>query len=465
MKEKLLMGAVFAFTALFSLKSGAQECDKGVTVYFDLAQKQVKASDKARLDSLNKAFKELKINYVEIAGHADQKGSDAYNLKLAGERERTVKTQLMKGNFPKNAEVREFNFGESKPKYTTGDETILGKNRRVEIYFAQLENGKLVLAQPSGSSVRIDKNFFGTCGLCGSFASVTELKSADEAASNGIPLKSDGSEYSTVGMIKFHFDCDKQKEACTMAEIRVAASSAQEGIQLYEYKGLSGWTARPEEVKYDATTNSYIVNANICSDVWFNLGKEEERMNTINIKLPKLTRENDASVYIGQEEDAQKVELRRNGEGFTTQCLNCMDNLTLSDSGVADNGFVYYYAGDLRPALVRTDKKTNYYELSLDSYKPVINYSDSVIIVKIPKKYATKVKMYIPTLDSSLAVRHYEKSETKFRLKKPSHDFALTMQPDKNTIYRVEDENLKIKYKKSKRLYYAKIKKKDLIKK
>jgi hypothetical protein len=467
MKQKLVMGAAFAIAALISLRSAGQECDKGVTVYFSSGQKDLTALDKSRIDSLNKVFKNLNINYVEIAGHADQKGSDLFNYILAGKREKTVKKELVRGDFPKDAEVKEFNFGESRPRYL--DEANMGRNRRVEIFFTRLEDGKLVLTKPSGSGIKIDKDFFSKCGLCGSFASITELKTKEEAAANNVPLKSsDGSEYSTAGLIRFHFECDKQRRECTTAEIRVASATSEEGMQLWEASGEGSevnWTLRKEDVTYDNATHAYVTNAKICSDVWYSIGKEEPRANTIYVKLPKLQRQSDASLFITDEENTQPLEVHMNPEGFSTSCMECMDKLTLNDSGMADNGFVYYYAGELKPALVRTEKKNSYYELSLDSYKPIINYSDSVIILKIPKKYATKVKMYLPALDSTLAVRHYEKSDTKFRLKKPSHAFAITLTPQKNTTYRIDDDKLRLKYNKRKRLYFAKIKKKDLVQK
>lgn len=468
MKQHLMMGAVLAMAALtsFHAKAQQQECDNGLTVYFGLNQNDIEAMDKAKLDSLRKVIKEQNLNYVEIGGHADQKGSDDYNYKLAGLREKRVKSLLVNGSFPKNVEIKEYNFGESKPKYTEGDETILGKNRRVEIYFASLENGKLMLRQPTGTSVGIDKSFFSTCGLCGSFATVNEVRSEAEAKQNNISLATnDGADLTTAGMIKLHFDCDKQKDACTVAEIKIPADKVEGDVSLWEATGQGSdmkWSPRTEEVKYDAAAGAYRVNAKVCNDVWLNIGKEMPRFNTLSVKLPDLQRDRDVLAFNNEGDQPETMKVTVTADGFTTQCMDCMEFVTVNDSGVADNGFVYFYDGDLQPTLVRNDNKTSYYELTMAHYKPNINYSDSVIIVKIPKKYATRVKMYLPALDSSLTVRHYGKSEKLFRLKKPSHEYALTLTPKKNTTYRIEDEQLKVKYNARKKMYFAKLKKKDI---
>jgi hypothetical protein len=272
-------------------------------------------------------------------------------------------------------------------------------------------------------------------------------------------------EYTTSGMVLFQFSCSERKDPCANAEIKIPASAAESDVHLWEASGQGSsikWVKRDEEVKYDEAEHAYMVNARICNSVWLNIGRELPRANTISIKLPQLTRERDAAVYVNQEDEAKPLNLTITREGFIARCMDCMDNLTLNDSGIADNGFVYYYDGELKPALVKTDKKTSYYELSLANYKPKINYSDSVIIVKIPRKFANKVKMYLPQLDSSLTVRHYEKSKTLFKLKKPSHEFALTMAPDKTKTYRVDEKKLHVKYKKRKKLYFAKLRKSDI---
>ena len=88
------------------------------------------------LDQFHELVNEMKQfpgETFEIAGHCDQRGSDAYNMKLSDKRAKFVRKMLMEEGFPGNKLVTKA-FGESVPVVAdpkSEDEFQL--NRRVEV--------------------------------------------------------------------------------------------------------------------------------------------------------------------------------------------------------------------------------------------------------------------------------------------------------------------------------------------
>lgn len=67
------------------------------TVYFDFNKSTLKASEKAKLDALVKSVRGVKeVESVDIVGHADKIGNNAYNNALSRRRAETVKNYLAK---------------------------------------------------------------------------------------------------------------------------------------------------------------------------------------------------------------------------------------------------------------------------------------------------------------------------------------------------------------------------------
>ena len=77
---------------------------------------------------------------VEIAGHTDSKGSDAYNQRLSGERAASVKSFLIsQGVTPQQLTSR--GYGEGQPVATNDTEAGQAQNRRVEFRVLSLPKG------------------------------------------------------------------------------------------------------------------------------------------------------------------------------------------------------------------------------------------------------------------------------------------------------------------------------------
>lgn len=75
---------------------------------------------------------------VILEGYADERGSDAYNLKLGLQRALSVAFVLEHNGIPKKR-IRVVSYGETKPLATGHTETAWQANRRVEIHYPDSE--------------------------------------------------------------------------------------------------------------------------------------------------------------------------------------------------------------------------------------------------------------------------------------------------------------------------------------
>jgi type IX secretion system PorP/SprF family membrane protein len=109
-KEKAKIGDIFTFN----------------NVYFETNKWEIRPGSTAELNNLISILKENPSLKIEVAGHADPRGTDSYNLWLSNKRSNAVRDYLIRnGVSPSQLEVK--GYGEKEP---TG--TSLDKDRRVE---------------------------------------------------------------------------------------------------------------------------------------------------------------------------------------------------------------------------------------------------------------------------------------------------------------------------------------------
>ena len=72
---------------------------------------------------------------MRIEGHADERGSRAYNLALGEKRAETIK-EMMLINGVKNNSIEVVSYGEENPAVLGTNEETHSLNRRVEIIFS-----------------------------------------------------------------------------------------------------------------------------------------------------------------------------------------------------------------------------------------------------------------------------------------------------------------------------------------
>lgn len=111
-------------------------------IYFDFDKSNLDDGDKEYLRHLKSILDLDHTSRLIIAGHADERGTDAYNIKLSQRRVQSVSKYLITLGVPKNRIVRKA-FGESLPavKCYDGDcsEEDHQKNRRAEFVISQDE--------------------------------------------------------------------------------------------------------------------------------------------------------------------------------------------------------------------------------------------------------------------------------------------------------------------------------------
>ena len=102
---------------------------EGVT--FDVASYSLKPEFRATLDKVADSLKQYPDSLIDVYGHTDSTGSDAYNQTLSENRARTVANYLqMQGVNP--SRIRSQGYGETMPVADNTTEAGRAKNRRME---------------------------------------------------------------------------------------------------------------------------------------------------------------------------------------------------------------------------------------------------------------------------------------------------------------------------------------------
>ena len=103
----------------------------GNVIHFDYDQDAIKPEDVPVLDSKAAILKANPAVRIRISGHADDRGSDEYNLVLGNKRALAAKRYLeSKGVAGSRIEVT--SFGEERPVDPAASEGAWAKNRRAE---------------------------------------------------------------------------------------------------------------------------------------------------------------------------------------------------------------------------------------------------------------------------------------------------------------------------------------------
>ena len=114
-----------------SERSRAVAADLAAMVNFDYDQATVRPADQATLDRKAVILIANPNAKVRISGHADERGSDEYNLALGNRRAGAAKRYLTnKGVDGSRLDV--ISYGEERPLNPGSDETAFAQNRRDE---------------------------------------------------------------------------------------------------------------------------------------------------------------------------------------------------------------------------------------------------------------------------------------------------------------------------------------------
>lgn len=119
-------------------------------VLFDYDQAGLKSGAKTSLNEFVTILKKYPDTNIEIQGHTDNKGSDAYNDGLSQRRANAVMVYLIDRGIP-NSRMNPKAMGENHPKYTNDTEDGRALNRRVEFLITANEKMKSDAKKEAGS--------------------------------------------------------------------------------------------------------------------------------------------------------------------------------------------------------------------------------------------------------------------------------------------------------------------------
>ena len=101
------------------------------TIYFEYDQSALTADAKNACDVIGQLMKDVPSITVRIEGHADERGTNEYNLALGERRANSIQAYLTSYGI-EASRFSVISYGEEKPAVDGHDEAAWSKNRRVE---------------------------------------------------------------------------------------------------------------------------------------------------------------------------------------------------------------------------------------------------------------------------------------------------------------------------------------------
>lgn len=125
-------------------RAGAVRDELAAMINFDYNVADIRPADQANLDRKAAILQANPSVRIRISGHADERGSDEYNLALGNRRGAAAKRYLTNKGIDA-ARIDVISYGEERPLATGGDEAAYAQNRRDEF---EITAGGDALAAP-----------------------------------------------------------------------------------------------------------------------------------------------------------------------------------------------------------------------------------------------------------------------------------------------------------------------------
>jgi len=103
----------------------------GEKIHFDYNESAIKTEDNARLDKKAALMKQFPTLKIRITGHADERGSDQYNIALGKRRADAGKDYLVRAGIDASR-IETSSLGREVPENPGHDEAAWAQNRRGE---------------------------------------------------------------------------------------------------------------------------------------------------------------------------------------------------------------------------------------------------------------------------------------------------------------------------------------------
>ena len=108
-------------------------------ITFDTAKSDIKAGFYETLNSVAIVLQEFDRTTVTVAGHADSRGAEDYNMQLSRDRAYAV-TNYLSGQGVSSGRLRAIGYGESQPIANNSTASGQARNRRVEIIIDPIDS-------------------------------------------------------------------------------------------------------------------------------------------------------------------------------------------------------------------------------------------------------------------------------------------------------------------------------------
>lgn len=108
-----------------------------VRVHFDFDSTELRPAERPHLLRLAQCVRSLADSHVTIEGHADERGTQEYNLAL-GDRRATAIARYLRDLGVSESQLRTVSFGKEQPLCREDDEACHERNRRAEFKLARI---------------------------------------------------------------------------------------------------------------------------------------------------------------------------------------------------------------------------------------------------------------------------------------------------------------------------------------
>lgn len=120
------------------ISAGLAECSH-VRVHFEFNSSDIADSDKTDLQRSARCLKADQALHVTVAGNADERGTEEYNLALGDKRADAVRSYL-ESLGASEAQLKTVSYGKENPLCTAHDEACWAQNRRADLKVADAES-------------------------------------------------------------------------------------------------------------------------------------------------------------------------------------------------------------------------------------------------------------------------------------------------------------------------------------
>ncbi len=448
---------LFLFMFFLTDYSFAQICKPVISLHFEFGKDALTKADRQKLIDYLKTTV-VKEYIIEVYAGTDDVGPEDRNMSLSERRAEYVKKVIEK-NFPgKINSIRAIGKGELDPTFPNDNEHNKYLNRRADVMFFPVTDGKITFGGSKGSEIEVASDFFKTCAICESKPEVKEYLTEGDAASAGIPLiDTAGNAIITGGMVKLDFNC-AELDSCNKASIRIPASQADPMMTVWESVLVDGQIRWINTVKPCYIRNNYYVFETECLNKGMKLYNCDKPGCTYFLETPydqnqKLSVSDGNNLYYNVIPDFYK----KNIGSISSLPPDCIDSSAVINHVAVLRGIEYSYKGKI---FKHFNIKMRSFSIPESAYKKQILRSDTTVILKVPKNAIAYLR--IPEIDSTNIITNYREKERKFQYKYPTAPSEIVVYDDQQNAYTFDYSMLKTRYIKRKKLMKIKVKRNQL---